>query len=75
MVELGPVEDPADQLALHRMAEWHLQYTGSAKAQRVLDGWKAMLPKFFKVMPIAYRKVLEAQNRRQPREVELVVHG
>jgi glutamate synthase domain-containing protein 3 len=75
MVELGPVEDPADQLALQQMLEWHLQYTGSARAGEVLNNWKAWLSKFVKVMPTAYREVLEARKQRQPKEVEAVLHG
>ena len=75
MVELGPVEDPADQLALQQMLEWHLQYTGSARAGEVLNNWKTWLSKFVKVMPTAYREVLEARKQRQPKEVEAVLHG
>ena len=75
MVELEPVEEPADQMALHQMIEWHHSYTGSEKALKVLNSWKDMLPNFVKVMPIAYRKVLEAQNIKQPKELELVLHG
>ena len=75
MVDVEPVEDPADQLALHQMIEWHQEHTGSEKAGKVLDSWKETLPRFVKVMPRAYRQVMEAQERKQPREVELVLHG
>jgi glutamate synthase (NADPH/NADH) large chain/glutamate synthase (ferredoxin) len=36
----------------------HFMYTGSRKAKEVLDTWEAMLPKFVKVMPIDYKRVL-----------------
>ena len=75
MVELEPVEDPADQLALQQLIEWHHQYTRSEKASGVLNNWKEMLPKFVKVMPVAYRKVLEARGERHPRELEMVLRG
>jgi glutamate synthase domain-containing protein 3 len=75
MVDVEPVEDPADQLALHQMIEWHQEHTGSEKAGKVLDSWKETLPRFVKVMPRAYRQVMEDQERKQPREVELVLHG
>ena len=75
MVVLEQVDDPADQLALRQMIEWHQEYTGSAKGRMVLDNWKGMIAKFVKVMPVAYRKVLEAQKVKQPKEVELVIHG
>lgn len=75
MVVLEQVDDPADQLALRQMIEWHQEYTGSAKGQMVLDNWKGMIGKFVKVMPVAYRNVLEAQKVKQPKEIELVIHG
>ncbi len=75
MVDMEPVEDPADQLALHQMVEWHQEHTGSEKAGKVLDSWKETLPRFVKVMPLAYRQVMEEQERKQPKEVELVLHG
>ncbi len=75
MVELGPVHDQADEQALKQLIKWHHHYTGSEKALKVLDNWKDMLPRFVKVMPIAYRKVLEARGQKQPTELELVLHG
>jgi len=75
MVELQPVEDMTDELALHQLIEWHHYYTGSEKALNVLEHWKDMLPRFIKVMPTAYRKVLEARGQKQPKELELVLHG
>ena len=75
MVVLEQVDDPADQLALRQMIEWHQEYTGSTKGRMVLDNWKGMIAKFVKVMPVAYRKVLETQKVKQPKEVELVIHG
>ena len=75
MVELEPLDDPADQLALRQLIEWHHQHTGSEKALKVLENWKEMLPKFVKIMPVAYKQVLQAQNRRQPKELDLVLHG
>ncbi|GIW53798.1 MAG: hypothetical protein KatS3mg082_0202 [Nitrospiraceae bacterium] len=40
------------------MIESHWKYTGSRKAKLVLETWEAMLPKFVKVMPIDYKRVL-----------------
>jgi glutamate synthase domain-containing protein 3 len=41
------------------MIEDHLKYTGSRRAQTILDDWASRLPLFVKVMPIEYRKALE----------------
>ena len=75
MVELEPVRDLADEQVLKQLIEWHRHYTGSEKASKVLDHWQEMLPRFVKVMPIAYRKVLEARGQKRPRELELVLNG
>jgi glutamate synthase (NADPH/NADH) large chain len=38
----------------------HVEATGSAVAQRLLDDWESALPRFAKVMPRDYRRVLDA---------------
>ena len=75
MVELSRVDDPADEQALKQLIEWHRHYTGSKKALKVLDNWNNISSKFVKVMPIAYRKVLEARGQKQPPELALVLNG
>ena len=72
MVDLGPVEEPEDQEELRELIQKHLHYTGSANAERVLDGWDELLPGFVKVYPRDYRRILEARKRAQP---EAVGHG
>ena len=72
MVDLGPVEEPDDQEELRELIQGHLRYTGSANAERVLDGWDELLPRFVKVYPRDYRRILEARKRAQP---EAVGHG
>ena len=42
----------------------HLHYTGSPRAQQILDGWDAMLPKFVKVMPVEYRRALQEMQAK-----------
>lgn len=58
MVELEPVVSDEDKRQLHEMITSHFLYTGSRNAKRILDGWEAILPKFVKVMPIDYKRVL-----------------
>ena len=58
MVDLEPVVEESDRAALRRMIQDHLRYTDSANARRVIDDWDQMLPKFVKVMPIAYKRAL-----------------
>ena len=44
-----------------------MRYTGSVNAARVLDNWSTMLPKFVKVMPRDYKRVLAERKRRRRR--------
>ena len=45
------------------MIRKHAEYTGSDRAWKVLALWEAMVPKFVKVYPNDYRRVLETQKR------------
>ena len=40
----------------------HYTYTQSARAWRILSGWKEFAGQFVKVMPTEYRKVLAKQH-------------
>jgi glutamate synthase domain-containing protein 3 len=64
MVDLERVESEADETALRNLLEEHRQTTGSANAARVLDNWGTMLPKFVKVMPRDYKRVLAEHKQR-----------
>ena len=70
MVFLEDLVEEEDIATVRRMIEDHLRYTGSENARRVLDDWDAMLPKFVKVMPIDYKRVLaeraEAESHQTP---------
>src|SRR5262249_15371368 len=51
-------EDAAEARGL---IEEHLRRTGSPVAQRVLDDWQELLPRFVKVFPTDYKRVLAEQ--------------
>ncbi|MEM9117311.1 MAG: glutamate synthase large subunit [Cyanobacteria bacterium P01_F01_bin.56] len=59
MVDLEPLADPEDIRELHDMIQSHVTYTGSAKGDRVLAAWDDLVPKFVKVMPRDYKRVLQ----------------
>ncbi len=59
MVELEEVVDPQEASALRGMIEAHVGYTDSAVGRRVLECWDMYLPRFVKVMPIDYKRVLQ----------------
>ncbi|MFB3145776.1 MAG: hypothetical protein ACE1ZO_01505, partial [Nitrospirales bacterium] len=67
-----------DIRTLKTMVENHVRYTGSRRAQMVLDSWQAMLPKFVKVMPVDYKRVLaerKAAAQKASREEKVVAYG
>jgi glutamate synthase (NADPH/NADH) large chain len=74
MVDLEPVPAEAEQQAkgsrelwhlgqsdeahLRRLIEAHLKYTGSKRAQQILEQWASYRQKFIKVFPKEYRRAL-----------------
>ena len=68
MVDLEGVEVPDDIRILRTMIEAHFRYTKSANAKRVLDAWDTMLPKFVKVMPLDYKRVLQERKAALAKE-------
>lgn len=59
MVMLEPMEDPEEIAEIHQLIQNHANYTHSKKAAKVLANWNEMLPKFVKVMPKDYKRMLE----------------
>ena len=63
MADVLTLEDPAEIAEVRQMVERHLVYTGSPRAQHVLGHWDALVPRFVKVYPRDYRRMLEAVER------------
>ena len=58
-----------DDERLWQLISSHLHWTGSARAKEILEHWEVFRPKFVKVMPVEYKKALEAmQAQRQAAE-------
>ena len=64
MVELETVTTKEDKQLLHGLLTKHFMYTGSRKAKQVLDTFEAAVPKFVKVMPVDYKRVMEERKRK-----------
>ncbi|MEO6473304.1 MAG: glutamate synthase large subunit, partial [Aeromicrobium sp.] len=60
MVELKPVEGDAGE-ELRILVQKHFEETGSAVAEQLLTDWTASVARFTEIMPVNYRKVLEAR--------------
>ena len=63
MVALESVETESEKLELRNMIEKHQQYTNSSRAAHILNLWDEMLPRFIKVMPKDYKRVLQCMEK------------
>ena len=63
MVSLCRLEDPEEIAEVRTLIRRHAEYTGSDRAARILEAWEQMVPKFVKVYPNDYRRVIETQKR------------
>ncbi len=67
MVDLMDLADEKEEKEVRAMIERHIYYTGSRLAWNILLRWEEMLPKFVKVMPRDYRRMLEAMEAARGR--------
>ncbi len=65
MVGLEKLEDADEIEELWKQIQRHQIYTGSKKAAQVLADWKNLVPKFVKVMPQDYKRVLLSLKKVQ----------
>jgi glutamate synthase (ferredoxin) len=65
MVELEKLEDPDELELVWKLIQRHQFYTSSSRAARILAHWPEMAPKFVKIMPRDYKRVLQALQRVQ----------
>jgi glutamate synthase (NADPH/NADH) large chain len=54
-----------DDERLRQLLAKHIQYTGSTRAQLILDDWATFRPKFVKVMPVEYRRALREMEEQR----------
>jgi glutamate synthase domain-containing protein 2/glutamate synthase domain-containing protein 1/glutamate synthase domain-containing protein 3 len=60
-VDLEPVD--GDAALLRNLIERHFEFTGSPRAKWILENWSSMLPKFIKVFPHEYKRVLKLTHQ------------
>ena len=65
MVGIEKLESPKEIAEVRAMIERHLDYTKSTRARAVLDQWAAVVPKFVKVMPKDYKRMLACIERAE----------
>ncbi len=65
-VDLEPVADPRDSEALRNLILRHVEYTASPRGKWILENWSSMKPKFVKVFPHEFKRVLGLPRAQQP---------
>jgi glutamate synthase domain-containing protein 2/glutamate synthase domain-containing protein 1/glutamate synthase domain-containing protein 3 len=65
LVGLEKLEDPDEIESVWKMVQRHQTYTRSARAAQVLADWNRFVPKFVKVMPKDYKRVLQSLKKVQ----------
>ncbi len=61
MVRLCHLDDNDEIGLVHAMVRRHIEYTDSDLAKEVLARWDELVPKFVKVLPNDYKRVIETQ--------------
>jgi glutamate synthase (NADPH) large chain len=72
-IALEPLE-VEDAEALQELIRRHKALTGSLRAQQILDNWDSLLPKFVKVFPHEFKRVLR-MTKEASRQEEQIAHG
>lgn len=80
MVQLFPLDDPEEIDQVRDMIRKHANYTKSDRAWKILALWEQMVPKFVKVYPNDYRRVIETLRHVKAtgisdEEAEMVAFG
>ncbi len=65
MVGLGPLTDADEIEEVWKLIQRHQTYTHSERAAQVLADWKGFIPKFVKVLPKDYARVLEELKKAE----------
>jgi glutamate synthase (NADPH) large chain len=63
-VDLESVTEAQDTEVLRNLIARHLELTGSQRAKSILENWSDMLPRFIKVFPHEFKRVLGASRSR-----------
>ena len=69
LVDLEPLVAEEDVEEVRSLIDKHLQYTGSAVAQRILADWQTAKARFVKVMPRDYKRVLDGRKAARAERV------
>ena len=63
MISIEKLEEKYDILELKTMLEEHLKYTGSSCAARILEDFEKYIPRFKKIIPYDYKKMVTLASK------------
>ena len=63
LVGMEAVVNRCDREELRRLIEAHVQATGSPKGRRVLENFDTLLPKFKKIVPTDYKRLMQLASQ------------
>ena len=65
MVLLERLEDPKEIAEVREMIQRHADFTKSERAAKVLKNWEQFLPKFVRVIPKDYKRILQTLKKME----------
>jgi len=65
-VDLEPLIEAPDVKILHDLITRHYELTNSGRARSILDNWSDVAPRFIKIFPHEFKRVLGVSRSRQP---------
>jgi glutamate synthase (NADPH/NADH) large chain len=63
MITAEKLADAGEIAEVRDIIQRHLQFTGSTRAEMVLDKWEDMLPQFVKIIPKDYKRIIQSIAR------------
>jgi glutamate synthase domain-containing protein 3 len=74
IVDLDPLTEEDEKL-IQALILKHNTFTGSRRAKKILDEWKTFGPKFLKVFPHDYKRVLNAKQKAKEESLSVKKNG
>ncbi len=65
-VDLEPLIEAPDVKIVRDLITRHYEFTNSSRARSILDNWPDMAPRFIKIFPHEFKRVLGVSRSRQP---------
>jgi len=70
LVSLEAIESDEDIQRLYRLINDHKNLTNSSNAKKIINNWGRYIPKFVKIMPNDYKKILEQIKEKKTEGIQ-----